>query len=75
MTRYISPGLALILGLTTAAVAQVPTPESVLGYKPGADFHLATYDDALGYFRKVAAASNRITSTGCVLEARSKPHP
>src|SRR5215469_11125090 len=43
-----------------SACAQVPTPESVLGYKPGADFHLATYDDALGYFRKVAAASNRI---------------
>lgn len=43
-----------------AAFAQVPTPESVLGYKPGADFKLATYDDALGYFRKVAAASDRI---------------
>ena len=27
--------------------AQTPTPESVLGYKPGADFKLATYDDAL----------------------------
>jgi hypothetical protein len=40
--------------------AQVPTPESVLGYKPGADFKLASYDDALGYFRKVAAASDRI---------------
>jgi hypothetical protein len=44
----------------SAAIAQVPTPESVLGYKPGADFHLATYDDALAYFRKVAATSNRI---------------
>jgi hypothetical protein len=46
--------------MAAAASAQVPTPESVLGYKPGADFKLATYDDALGYFRKVAAASNRI---------------
>jgi len=44
----------------SAAYAQVPTPESVLGYKPGADFHLATYEDSIGYFRKVAAASNRI---------------
>ena len=43
-----------------AAFAQAPTPESVLGYKPGADFHLATYEDALGYFRKLAAASNRV---------------
>jgi hypothetical protein len=52
--------LAALLLAATAAVAQIPTPESVLGYKPGADFKLATYDDALGYFRKVAAASNRI---------------
>ncbi|HYW43600.1 MAG TPA: M14 metallopeptidase family protein, partial [Bryobacteraceae bacterium] len=49
-----------VLFFAAVAAAQVPTPESVLGYKPGADFHLATYDDALGYFRKVAAASNRI---------------
>src|ERR1700678_3261143 len=52
--------LILVLLLATAGFAQVPTPESVLGYKPGADFHLATYDDALAYFRKVAATSNRI---------------
>jgi hypothetical protein len=52
--------ISSVLLLAAAACAQVPTPESVLGYKPGADFHLATYDDALGYFRKVAAASNRI---------------
>jgi len=44
-------------GWTSAAV---PTPESVLGHKPGDDFYLATYDDALGYFQKVAASSNRI---------------
>ena len=46
--------------LAAAAVAQVPTPESVLGHKPGDDFYLATYEDSLGYFRKLAAASNRI---------------
>jgi hypothetical protein len=46
--------------LAASASAQIPTPESVLGYKPGADFKLASYDDALGYFRKLAAASNRI---------------
>src|SRR5271165_1269297 len=50
----------LLLAATLTLCAQPPTPESVLGYKPGADFHLATYDDALAYFRKVAAASNRI---------------
>jgi Zinc carboxypeptidase len=54
-TRFLA-----VLMLAAGAAAQVPTPESVLGYKPGADFKLATYDDALGYFRKLAAASNRI---------------
>jgi len=41
-------------------VAQIPTPESVLGHKPGDDFYLATYDDALNYFQKLAASSKRI---------------
>src|ERR1017187_4540606 len=65
--EFRSPGQAkayptslLLLGLfATAAFAQVPTPESVLGHKPGDDFYLATYEDALGYFKKVAASSNR----------------
>jgi hypothetical protein len=46
--------------LTLPGFAQVPTPESVLGHKPGDDFYLATYEDSLNYFRKLAAASNRI---------------
>ena len=38
----------------------VPTPESVLGHKPGDDFYLATYDESREYFRKLAASSNRV---------------
>jgi zinc carboxypeptidase len=38
----------------------IPTPESVLGHKPGDDFYLATYDESREYFRKLAASSNRI---------------
>ncbi len=52
--------LTLLLLTAAAAWAQIPTPESVLGYKPGADFHLANYEESLAYFRKLAAASNRI---------------
>src|SRR5271168_1084766 len=51
---------ALLLLPACLALAQVPTPESVLGHKPGDDFYLASYDDSLGYFKKLAAASNRI---------------
>jgi hypothetical protein len=46
--------------LCVAAMAQVPTPESVLGHKPGDDFYLASYDDALGYFRKLAQATDKL---------------
>jgi hypothetical protein len=52
--------LILIAALGSRIFAAVPTPESVLGHKPGDDFYLATYDDALDYFKKLAASSNRI---------------
>lgn len=38
----------------------VPTPESILGHKPGDDFYLANYDESRDYFRKLAASSNRV---------------
>ena len=41
-------------------MAQVPTPESVLGHKPGDDFYLANYQESRNYFRKLAASSDRI---------------
>lgn len=58
-------GIALIvaivlLGSMSGLRAQVPTPESVLGHKPGDDYYLANYEDSLGYFQKLAAASDKI---------------
>src|SRR5919206_837838 len=50
---------ALLLG-ACALLAQVPTPESVLGHKPGDDFFLATYDESLAYFQKLAETSDRV---------------
>lgn len=50
---------ALLLSLAAAAQI-IPTPESVLGQKPGDDFYLANYDESRDYFRKLAAASDRI---------------
>ncbi|HEX8724256.1 MAG TPA: M14 metallopeptidase family protein [Gemmatimonadaceae bacterium] len=40
--------------------AAIPTPESVFGFRVGADFHLIDYDQSIAYFRQLAAASNRI---------------
>src|ERR1700680_2289738 len=49
---------AVVIGQT--ALAQVPTPESVLGHKPGDDFFLATYDESLGYFQKLATSTDKL---------------
>src|SRR5580698_2694048 len=51
---------ALLLPPACLALAQVPTPESVLGHKPGDDFYLASYDESLGYFQKLASATNKL---------------
>jgi hypothetical protein len=50
---------ALLLTFRTLAQT-VPTPESVLGHKPGDDFYLANYDESRDYFRKLAQTSGRI---------------
>jgi hypothetical protein len=35
----------------------IPTPESVFGFAPGANYKLFTYEESIGYFKKLAAAS------------------
>src|SRR6267154_1987867 len=59
--QRLSIASALLLACATRLSPQsIPTPESVLGHRPGDDFYLASYDDSRDYFRKLAAASNRI---------------
>ena len=41
--------VAVLLPLCPAQT--VPTPESVLGHKPGDDFYLANYEESRDYFR------------------------
>lgn len=53
---WISP---FALSLTVFAPAQTP-PEDVLGFVPGADFHLATYEQAMEYFDVLAGESDRM---------------
>ncbi len=52
--------MLILLATGVPASAAVPTPESVLGHLPGDDFYLATYDESLDYFKKLAAASDRV---------------
>ena len=49
-----------LLALPAAIAAQIPTPESVLGYPVGSDFELANYEQSLDYFQRLAAASDRV---------------
>ncbi|MHB1191915.1 MAG: M14 family metallopeptidase [Longimicrobiales bacterium] len=56
---HVLPVLALLAAAAPVA-AQVPTPESVLGHVPGADFKLTRYEQALEYFRRLDAASDRL---------------
>jgi hypothetical protein len=42
------------------AQGAVPAPEEVLGFKVGADYHLATYTQAIQYFKVLASHSDRI---------------
>ena len=45
---------------TALAQTAVPTPESVLGFAPGADYHLASYEDSIKYFHALDASSERM---------------
>jgi Zinc carboxypeptidase len=55
-------GVAIAVAIPEAQtrVAGVPTPDSVFGFAPGADYKLATYEQSVAYFRKLAAASKYI---------------
>jgi hypothetical protein len=74
----VRPLIRLVLVVTLAASAVlraasgVPAPESVFGFQPGADFKLATYDQSLDYFRKVAASSRyvRLVEAGPTTQGR-----
>jgi hypothetical protein len=72
-----STTLAFCLLLAAPAVlgsqARLPTPESVLGFRPGADYKLATYEQSVDYFQRIAAASKyvRLVEAGRTSQGRT----
>jgi hypothetical protein len=50
----------LIILLSTAIVAQVPSPQSVLGFHPTDDKTIADWTEITNYFSKLDLASNRV---------------
>ncbi|MFC1540088.1 M14 family zinc carboxypeptidase [Gemmatimonadota bacterium] len=62
VTGWLSITALLLITLPASLAAQgaVPTPESVLGFKPGADFHIFTYEAGIDYLRQVENATDRL---------------
>ncbi len=56
--------LALSALSTAVRAAEIPTPESVLGFKVGADRKLADWVQIVDYFRRLDAASDRVKIDG-----------
>jgi len=56
----------------TASYSQITPPEKYLGYKPGADFKLATYENLIGYLELIASQTDRmqIFDMGLTTEGR-----
>ena len=64
-TSFVVLVLAIVLAAWTGPVmaqeaAEIPTPESVLGFTPGADRKLMDYEQLVGYLQQLAAASPRV---------------
>ncbi|HEV8238964.1 MAG TPA: M14 family metallopeptidase [Thermoanaerobaculia bacterium] len=53
--------VALALAAAASAAAAVPSPESFLGFIPGADRQLASWPQVLAYLKAVDAASDRVS--------------
>jgi hypothetical protein len=52
----------------------IPTPESALGFQPGADFKLANYEQVVTYFQKVDAASDRVMMVEAGKSSQGRPY-
>ena len=50
----------VIVARPSADAPRLPTPEASFGFQPGADYKLATYDQSIDYFKKLAAASKYV---------------
>src|SRR5262245_22293753 len=62
LNRPALAALAVVaLSLSVSAQSRIPSPESVVGFAPGAESKLATYDQTIDYFKKLDAASDRMT--------------
>jgi len=68
--------LVMLVAITASrpvlAQKELPSPASVLGFEPGADFKLARYEESIDWFRRLDAASDyiRLIEVGQTSEGR-----
>ena len=60
LTRIITLLLLLLVTGVAAAQKKIPTPAEALGFAPGEDRKLASWDQVVDYFQKLDAASDRV---------------
>jgi len=64
----------VLLAAPAAIVANgIPTPESVFGFRPGADYKLATYSQSLDYFKKLAASTKHVKLVEAGTTSQGRP--
>ncbi|WP_285650243.1 M14 family zinc carboxypeptidase [Allomuricauda sp. NBRC 101325] len=70
--RFLSLFSLMCFGLQ-AQNSKIPKPEDVIGFEVGSDFHLATYEQSIEYFKKLDAASDLVEmrETGKTSEGRT----
>jgi Zinc carboxypeptidase len=66
-------GASLLLAGPARAAGPVPTPESSFGFRPGADFKLADYEQIVRYFEALDAASDRVSVREMGKSAEGRP--
>jgi len=70
-------GMLVVVGLSAVgvgdAMAQVPSPTSVLGFEPGADYKLANDDQVRSYYRQLADRSDRVRRTRIGTTSMGRP--
>jgi hypothetical protein len=72
MRRATAPFLLCFLLSVSASASEVPSPETALGFVPGAERRLPTWPQVVGYFRSLDAASARVETrtVGTTTEGR-----
>ena len=78
LRAHTAPLLAATVLLASSASAQhnrVPHPRDVLGFEPGADYQLATYDQLLAYYKRLAASSARVRLDTIGMSVLGRPLP